>query len=162
MVKFSRYFFLWIGAASLTWQFYAADEISLAQISLAAALLWTLGLLQRWKRIPRFGAILFALGAILGFYRELPFGWMLATALFAYLSYDLSKFALRLDFATRGKEDIALITRVHLSRVALMMLMGISISSYMLFTQGQLDFAWGILIGLLLAWWGIVIVKGKQ
>ncbi len=162
MVKFSQYFFLWIGAASLAWQFYAADEISLAQTSLAAALLWTFGLLQRWKRIPRFGAILFAIGAILGFYRELPFGWMLATALFAYLSYDLNKFALRLDFAMRGKENIALITRVHLSRVALMVLLGLSISSYMLFSQAQLELTWGLLIGLLVIWWGIVFIKYKK
>ena len=163
MVKLSRYFFLWMGAAALAWQFYAADEIRLAQTSVAAALLWTFGLLQRRERIPLFGAILFAMGTIVGLYRELPFGWMLASALFAYLSYDLSKFARRLKFAQYGKEDnISLITRVHLSRLALMTLVGLSISTFMLVSQDELDFYWGILVGLLLLWWGIVFVKGKN
>ncbi len=132
MIKFSRFFFLWMGAIALAWTSHTADEIRFAQIIIAAALFWTLGLLQRWTRISLFGAILFALAAVVGFYRELPFGWMLAGALFAYLAYDLSKFYLRMRYSLVHHEDTALITRVHLTRVALMTLLGLVISTAML------------------------------
>lgn len=158
MINFSRFFYLWIGAGALAWASYASDEIRFAQALLAAALLWTFGLLQRWKRISLLGAILFSLTAVAGLYRELPFGWMLAGALGAYLAYDLSKFSLRIRY-TALREDTALIMRVHLTRVALMTLLGLSLSTAVLIWQNQLDLSWGIFLGIVFLWWmGVMII----
>ena len=160
MVKYMRFLFLWMGTAALTWTFYAADEIRLAQSILAAASLWTLGLLQRWRHSALFGLVTFVLLAAIGIYRELPFGWLFAGALYAYFAYNLSRFYLRLRYLARQKQDTKSVTRVHFIRLALLMLAGLLLSSISLLLQQALDTAWIIfllvstlaVIGILLAW----------
>ena len=146
MVKYIRFLFLWMGTAALAWTYYTADEIHLAQIILAAAALWTFGLLQRWQRTALFGLVAFALLAAIGIYRGLPFGWLFAGALYAYFAYDLSRFYLRLRYLARQKQDTKSVTRVHFIRLALLMLVGILLSSASLLFQGSFDTAWIIFL----------------
>ena len=163
MLKLSQFFHIAMSVAALTWAFYAFNEIRFTQITLTLAFCWILGIFNRWERSSLLGAISFVIVAVVGLYRELPFGWMLSGALFAYLAYDLSKFMLRIRFATIGREDnIALITRVHLSRVALMTLLGLSISTAVLIWKSQLDLSWGVFLGTVLLWWiGVFLMREK-
>lgn len=158
MIKFSLYFSLWMGASALAWATYVSDETRLAQTLLAAALFWTFGLLQRWKRISLLGAILFALTATLGIYRELPFGWMFSGALFSYLAYNLDILALRIRYAAIG-ENTALISRVHLTRLGVMTLLGLTLSSFTMLWQKAFGFAWTIFL-ILGTVWGVSLLVG--
>lgn len=146
MVKIAQILFLWIGTAALTWGFYRADEMGFDEIILAAAALWTLGVIQRWKRAPGFGAFSFALFAAIGIYREIPLGWMFAGALYAYLAYDLHQFYLRLRLLViqSGTREM---TRVHFVRLALVVFFGMLISSLAMLFQDALDLSWMIFLG---------------
>ena len=163
MTKLSQFFHIAISAGALAWASYAVNEIRFVQIILLSAFFWIVGIFNRWKRSSLLGVVFFTLIAIVEIFRGLPFGWMLAGALFAYLSYDLSQFALRLHFAVRGgEENIALITRIHLKRIALMTLLGLSISTAALIWQNNLDLAWGIFLGIVLIWWVSVMVMWRR
>ncbi|MBT3187641.1 MAG: hypothetical protein HN736_08245 [Anaerolineae bacterium] len=154
MLKPSRIAHIILSASALTWVFYTVEETRFVQIILALTCFWILGIFNRWERSSLLGSISFSIIALIGIFRELPFGWMLAGILFAYLAYDLSKFSRRLKFAEHGREkNIALITRVHLSRIALMTLLGLSISTATLSWQNQLDLSWGIFVGVVMLWW---------
>ena len=163
MIRLSQFFHIAMSASALAWAFYAEDETRFVQIILASAFFWIVGVFNRWKRISLLGALLFALISVIGLYIELPFGWMLSGALFSYIAYDLSKFSLRLHFAKLGREEnIALITRVHLSRIALMTLLGLFLSTIVFIWQNQLDLYWGIFVGIIFLWWmGIVMMREK-
>lgn len=147
MVKIGQYFFLWMGTAALTWGFYRADETGFGEIILAAAALWTLGVVQRWKRVPGFGALAFALFAAIGIYREIPLGWMFAGALYAYLAYNLHQFYLRLRLLVvqSGTREM---TRVHFMRLALVVFLGMLVASLTMLFQDAFDLSWMIFLGL--------------
>lgn len=146
MVKIGQYLFLWMGTAALTLGFYRADEMGFVEIVLAAAALWTLGVVQRWRRMPGFGAFAFALFAAIGTYREIPLGWMFMGALYAYMAYDLYQFYLRLRLLAI-QPDTRAMTRVHFVRLILVIFFGLTIGSLAMLFQDVFDLIWGLFLG---------------
>ena len=163
MLKPSRIFHIIMSATALAWASYATNEIRLTQITILITFFWILGIFNRWEKSSKLSAISFAIIGLVGLFREIPFGWILSGLLLDYLAYDLSKFANRIRFASIGNEDnIPLITRVHLSRVALMTLLGLSISTAILISQNQLDIYWGIFLGIIfICWAGMMMLERK-
>ena len=53
MITFSTYFTLWIGTLALAWAYNQANLPNLFWSTLAVGTLWTWGLLQYKKQIPR-------------------------------------------------------------------------------------------------------------
>ena len=158
MITFSTYFTLWIGTLALAWAYNQANLPNLFWSTLAVGALWTWGLLQYKKQIPRFGLILLSLLAVIGLFNEIPFGWSFAGALGALLSYDLSNFRLRLRYASQT-EDTKLLQRVHFTRLSLMTLLGLALSTLTIFWQAEFTFEWGVFL-MLAGVWGVSLLVG--
>ncbi|MCF6277940.1 MAG: hypothetical protein L3J16_04225 [Anaerolineales bacterium] len=158
MITFGAYFTLWMGTLALVWAYGSADFSRLAWGLLGIGALWTWGLIRRKKWMPGLGLILLTLSAATGLYQELPFGWMFAGALGALISYDLSNFLLRLRYAAPN-EDTRLLQRVHLTRLGLMTLLGLMLSTISIFWQAEFTFEWAIFL-MVAGVWGVSLLVG--
>ena len=158
MVKFSTYFTLWMGTLALAFAYQKADLEIYLYAPLLIGSLWTWGLLRFKERMPRFGMILLTLLAIIGVFKELPFGWMLAGALNALLSYDLSNFYQRLRFASET-EDKKTLQRVHLTRLSIITFLGLALSTSAMLWKAKFSFEWAIFL-MLVGVWGISLLVG--
>ena len=158
MIKFGAYFSLWMGTFALAWGYHQADLPAYLRAALGIGTLWTWGLAQRIKWMPRFGLTLTTLLAAVGLYQSLPFGWMFAAALSGLASYDLSNFSLRLRYAAKN-ENTHLLQRVHFTRLGIMTVLGLILSSIAMLWQAEFTFAWAIFL-MLTGVWGISLLVG--
>lgn len=158
MIKIGAYFSLWMGILALAWGYYQADLPPYMWAALGIGALWTWGLAQRVKWIPGFGLTFTTLLAAAGLYQSLPFGWMFAAALSALMSYDLSNFSLRLRYAAKN-EDTYILQRVHLTRLGIMTLLGLILSTIAMLWQAEFTFEWAIFL-MLAGVWGISLLVG--
>jgi len=158
MITFGAYFSLWMGTFALAWGHYQADQPPYVWAALGIGTLWTWGLLQHKKWMPRFGLALLTLLAAAGLYQSLPFGWMFAAALSGLASYDLSNFCLRLRYAAKN-EDTRLLQRVHFTRLGIMTVLGLILSSIAMLWQAEFTFEWAIFL-VLIGVWGASLLVG--
>ena len=158
MIKFSTFFTLWMGTLALGFAYQQADLTNYTWAAVSIGIFWTWGLLQFKKQIPRIGMVLLSLLSIIGLFQELPFGWMLASALNALLSYDLSNFYQRLRFASKT-EDTKLLQRVHFTRLSIITLLGLVLSTTVIFWQAEFSLEWAIFLALG-GIWGISLLVG--
>ena len=158
MIKFSTFFTLWMGVLALAFAYQQADLSNYAWAVLVIGTFWTWGLLQFKKQIPRFGMILLTLLSVVALFNEIPFAWAFAGALSALLSYDLSNFYQRLRFASET-EDTKLLQRVHLTRLGIITLLGLSLSTASMLWQAKFTFEWAIFL-MLVGVWGISLLVG--
>ena len=147
-----------MGALALGFAYQQADLTIHMWVAVIIGAFWTWGLLQFKKQIPRIGMVLLSLLSIIGLFNELPFGWMLAGALNALLSYDLSNFYQRLRFASET-EDIKLLKRVHFTRLSIITLLGLSLSTSVILWQAEFSLEWAIFLALS-GIWGISLLVG--
>ncbi|MBT3336583.1 MAG: hypothetical protein HN855_01240 [Anaerolineae bacterium] len=158
MITFGAYFSLWIGTLALAWTYLQADMSAYVWATLGIGTLWTSGLLQRKKWMPGFGLILLTLLAAAGLYQSLPFGWVFAAALSGLMSYDLSNFSLRLRYLAHA-ENTHQLQRVHLTRLGVMTLLGLTLSTLAMLWQAEFTFEWAIFL-MLAGVWGISLLVG--
>ncbi len=158
MIKIGAYISLWMGSLALAWGYYQADFTSYMWAALAIGSLWSWGLAQRVKWMPNLGLVATTLLAAFGLYQSLPFGWMFAAALGALTSYDLSNFSLRLRYAAKN-EDTRLLQRVHFTRLGIMTLLGLMLSTIAMLWQAEFTFEWAIFL-MLAGVWGISLLVG--
>ena len=158
MIKIGAYSSLWMGSLALAWGYYQADSTPYIYAALGIGTLWTWGLAQRIKWMPNLGLVATTLLAAFGLYQSLPFGWMFAAALSALTSYDLSNFRLRLRYAAKG-EDTSLLQRVHFTRLGIMTLLGLIISTIAMLWQAEFTFEWAIFL-MLAGVWGVSLLVG--
>lgn len=159
MIKFGAYFSLWLGTLALAWGYYQAGLPAYMWASLLGiGALWTWGLAQRVKWMPNLGLVATTLLAAFGLYQSLPFGWMFAAALSALMSYDLSNFSLRLRYAAKN-EDTGLLQRVHFTRLGIMTLLGLILSTIAMLWQAEFTFEWAVFL-MLAGVWGISLLVG--
>ncbi len=158
MIKFSTFFTLWMGTLALGFAYQQADLTNHAWAAVIIGAIWTWGLLQFKKRSPRIGMVLLSLLSIIGLFNELSFGWMFAGALNALLSYDLSNFYQRLRFASET-EDTKLLKRVHFTRLSIITLLGLFLSTASMLWQAKFTFEWAVFL-MLAGVWGISLLVG--
>jgi hypothetical protein len=158
MIKIGAYFTLWMGSLALAWGYHQADLPPYTYAALGIGSLWTWGLAQRVKWMPNLGLVATTLLAAFGLYQSLPFGWMFAAALSALMSYDLSNFSLRLRYAAKN-EDTHLLQRVHFTRLGIMTLLGLILSTIAMLWQAEFTFEWAIFL-MLAGVWGISLLVG--
>ena len=158
MIKFSTFFTLWMGTLALGFAYQQAGLTIYAWAAVSIGAFWTWGLLQFKKQIPRLGMVLLSLHSIIGLFNDLPFGWMLAGALNALLSYDLSNFHQRLRFASET-EDTKLLKRVHFTRLSIITLLGLFLSTASILWQAKFTFEWAIFLALS-GIWGMSLLVG--
>ena len=158
MVRFGIYFTLWMGALSLAWAYGQVDLLNYAWGALAIGALWTWGLLQYKKWMPRLGLILLTLLSVVGLFNEIPFGWSFAGALSALLSYDLSNFYQRLRFAS-PTVDTKLLQRVHFTRLSLITFLGLGLGTLTMLWQAEFTFEWAVFL-MVAGVWGISLLIG--
>ena len=156
MIKIGAYISLWMGSLALAWGFHQADLPPYMWAALGIGTLWTFGLAQRLKWMPNLGLVATTLLAAFGLYQSLPFGWMFAAALSALTSYDLSNFSLRLRYAAKG-EDTTLLQRVHFTRLGIITLLGLILSTIAMLWQAEFTFEWAIFL-MLAGVWGISLL----
>ena len=158
MIKFSTFFTLWMGILGLAFAYQQADLTNYAWAAVSIGTLWTWGLLQFKKQIPRFGIVLLSLLSVIALFNEIPFAWAFAGALGALLSYDLSNFRQRLRYIS-PTEDIKLLQRVHLTRLSIITLLGLALSTITIFWQAEFTFEWGVFL-MLAGVWGVSLLVG--
>ena len=158
MIKFGAYFSLWMGTLALAWGYFQADTPPYMWAALGIGSLWTWGLAQRVKWMPGFGLTLTTLLAAAGLYQSIAFGWMFAAALSALASYDLSNFSLRLRYAAKN-EDTHILQRVHFTRLGIMTVLGLILSSIAMLWQVEFTFEWAIFL-MVIGVWGISLLVG--
>ena len=158
MIKFGAYFSIWMGTIALSWGYRQADLPPYMWVALGIGSLWTWGLAQRIKWAPNLGLIATTLLAAAGLYQALPFGWMFAAALSALMSYDLSNFSMRLRYAAKN-EDTQLLQRVHFTRLGIMTMFGLILSTVAMLWQAEFTFEWAVFL-MLAGVWGISLLVG--
>lgn len=158
MILFGAYFNLWMGTLALAWAYGQADLSKYLWGVLGVGALWTWGLLQNKNWIPGLGLILLTLLAAAGLYQSLPFGWVFAAALSGLISYDLSNLSLRLRYAAKN-EDTHLLQRVHFTRLGIMTLLGLILSTVAMLWQANFTFEWAIFL-MLAGVWGVSLLVG--
>jgi hypothetical protein len=116
-------------------------------------LIWGEGMAETAVHIPpTYANYLFLVAALLLAYAawlDVAAGWLMGGILFALAAWDLDAFQRRLRYATRIEEEDHF-TRIHLRRLLTALVIGLGLSTAVLFIQFELRFGWGVLLVLLL------------
>jgi hypothetical protein len=139
-----------MSVGSLAYVYNNAGLVVLAHYILAFGVPW---LFAGWKRWTWFSAIalLFSVAlAAFGLWIDLSPGWMISGALGGLLAWDLTEFMRRLRFAART-EDLRDLERRHLSRVAIVALIGVALASIPMLVRLEFSFEWVVLLTLIAA-----------
>ncbi len=158
MAFIAQFIALIIGTGALAWAYYDAGGVFPALGLVLLGLFWTLGLSQHWTWVPALGLFLLTAAAGAGLWLDLPFGWMLAGVLGALLAYDLADFNRRLRFASKG-DNATLLERAHLFRLAILLFIGLGLSTVAILVQLQFTFEWLAFLALAGAW-GVSMLVG--
>ncbi len=158
MAFLAQFLALMMGTGALAWAYCDDGQLFPALGLVLLALFWTLGLSQRWTWVPALGLFLLTAAAAAGLWLNLPFGWMLAGALGALLAYDLADFNRRLRSASK-EDNVALLERAHLFRLAILLFIGLGLSTIAILVQLQFTFEWLAFLALAGAW-GVSMLVG--
>ena len=136
-----------IGVGSLSLAYADAGLGLLARGLLILGALW---LFAGWKRWNWFSAIaLLVLVTLAGFglWFELSSGWMISGALGGLLAWDLTDFMRRLRFV-HVTDDKRGLERRHLTRLTIVMLVGLLLASIAMLIRLEFTFEWIMLLTL--------------
>ena len=108
-------------------------------------ILWIIGQTRWWKWVEPVSLFaIFTLTAV-GFYMNIPVGFMLPGALFGFLAWDLAEFAGRLHLAAPD-DDTSRLEMTHLRRMTMLMLASGGMCALSLLIQIKFSFAWIVLM----------------
>jgi hypothetical protein len=136
-----------IGVGSLSFA-YAGQGIDLvARGLLVLGALWLFAGKQRWVWFSTIALVILVSLAGFGLWIELSGGWMISGALGALLAWDLTDFMRRLRFAPL-LDDLRALERRHLTRLTIVMLVGVSLASIAMLVRVEFTFEWIMLLTL--------------
>ena len=158
MARYSQYFSLVMGTGALAWAYYDDGQVYVSLGLLLIAVFWIISQLRRWVWVSALGLFLYTAAAGVGLWYDLPFGWMLAGAIGALLTYDLADFNRRLRYAAKT-DDVQLMERAHLFRLAIFLFIGLGLSTVTLLVQLRFTFEWLAFLSLGTAW-GLSMLVG--
>jgi len=137
-----------LGTFSLAYGYSQAGAIDLARLCALMGIIW---LVARWRKLywfSAFGLFLTLVAAAYGVWHNFTTLWMLLGALGGLLGWDLSDFALHLNYAA-PTDDVQGMERRHLERVGVVALLGIGIALLSVFihvTRLALEVAVGLIV----------------
>jgi hypothetical protein len=147
MISLAMYFSLWIGTSALAWTYGNNGFTPIAWGLMTFGLVWTFTIQRDWTWFGDVALISFTLAAAAGIYLALPFSWMLAGNIGALITHDLSKFSRRLNNSAQ-EDDTRRIKRAHITRLGVLLILGITLSSAAVLWQTQISFEWIVIFVL--------------
>jgi len=136
-----------------------AGLYSLAIASLGIGLFWLLALWRRWSWSASVGFILTGVAAGFGIWFGISPVLITISVLGSLLAWDLSDFQVRLQSA-HPEDNVPRLEQKHLIRIAILGLVGLSLSLAALVIRIQFRFEWIFLLALA-AVWGITQLANR-
>ena len=118
---------------------------------LVFGILWIVGLALRWDWVSPLGLFASSGVAAFGLFLDLSAAFLISGALFALLAWDLADFFLRLSQAS-PEDDIAVLEKCHLLRLAVPVLTGGGLSAFALTIHLKPSFEWMVILMFFVVW----------
>lgn len=148
--RFALFFCLLGSVLTLVWGYFEAGLEGFVRWWIGFGALWAFALIRRRTWSSALGLFASLAVAAAGLWFGLAPGWMLAGALFALLTWDLTDFERRLRLAAE-EDDVKGLARVHLARLSLVALIGFALASIAMIARVQFSFEWTALMALVAA-----------
>ncbi|RJP48663.1 MAG: hypothetical protein C4583_13865 [Anaerolineaceae bacterium] len=158
-MKFVQYVALIVGTGSLVRGYFAEGRTASAYWILGLGAFWLLGEIRRWRWTATLGFLSFVAAAGYGLWSGLSPLWMLAGAVGALVTWDLSDFRHRVQEAA-PEDEIAGLARRHLLRLAIVTGLGLAFSLFGMFFRLQFSFEWTAFLAILSAL-GVAYLIGR-
>ena len=145
MTPFALIFGVFLGIGSLAWGYAQAGWMTPVYWLATLGFLWLFSQWRGWGWFSMFGLFGCVLAAVIGYWFELAFEWMLAGAVFALFAWDMSDFLQRLKWIAVD-DDIRGMERRHIARVSLLSIASLLLASAALYWQIRFTFEWGVFL----------------
>lgn len=158
-MKFVQYVALIVGTGSLARGYFADGHTTSAYWILGLGAFWLVGEIRRWRWTAALGFLSFVAAAGYGLWIELSPLWMLAGAIGALVTWDLSDFLNRVQEAA-PEDEVPGLARRHIIRLAIVTGIGLVSSLFGMFFHLQFSFEWTAFLAILSAL-GVAYLIGR-
>lgn len=158
-MKFVQYVALVVGMGSLARGYFADRHSASAYWILGLGVFWLVGEIRRWRWTAAPGFLVFVAAAGYGLWIGLSALWMLAGAVGALVTWDLSDFLNRVREAA-PEDEVPGMARRHLIRLAIVTGIGLASSLFGMFFHLQFSFEWTAFLAILSAL-GVAYLIGR-
>jgi hypothetical protein len=111
---------------------------------------WLVAGRQRWVWFSTLALVILVALAGYGLWVQLSPGWMIAGAVGALIAWDMTEFMRRLRFAPL-RDDLRGLERRHLTRLTIVVLIGMALASIAMLVRLEFTFEWIVLLTLVAA-----------
>jgi hypothetical protein len=153
MTRFLRFICPILSVGLLAAGYFLLDLVWPAVGLLVFGILWIVGLALGWDWIPPLGLFTAFGAASLGLFLDPSPLFFIPAALFALLAWDLAGYHSRLLLAS-PEDDTGTLEKHHLSRLAVLVLVGGGLSAFALTLHMKPSFEWVVIL-MFLMFWGI-------
>jgi hypothetical protein len=136
-----------IGIGSISYAYAGHGFGLVARAMLFLGALWLFAGRQRWVWFSTIALAILVCLAGYGLWIELSPGWMISGSLGGLLAWDLTDFMRRLRLAPL-MDDLRALERRHLTRLTIVLLLGIALASIAMLVRMEFTFEWLMLLTL--------------
>jgi len=134
-----------LSTGSMAWGYDQAGFDPLARGFLLFGIVWLFSQWRRWWWFSSMGLIVVIVIGALGIWFGLTPGWMFAGGIFALTAWDLTDYRSRTRLAAWDDDERGM-ERRHLSRLTILILAGLFLSSIAMVVRLQFTLEWAVLL----------------
>ncbi len=145
MTLLALLFSITVSAASLAWGFAERGFTTLGMWIAALGVMWIIAAWQNLDWASALGLLAAVSMSALGLWFRFAPGWMLASAIFALLAWDMTDFRSRLVFMPHD-DNTRSAERRHIARASLLAFAGLALASIAMLAVRKFTLEWAALL----------------
>lgn len=158
-MKLVQFVALIVASGALARGYFADERAASAYWILGLGAFWLAGEIRHWRWVASFGFLTFIAVAGYGLWLGLSAIWMLAGAVGALVTWDLSDFLNRIQKAA-PEDEVPDLARRHLLRLAIVTALGLGFSLVSTLFRPRVSFEWMTFLAILAAL-GVAFLLGR-